>query len=224
MEVKNYKKKENVVNVYIREDSEAQLFKANRDSTAPKGTIENPYTMGEFKSKMIEGSWCGGYVEGLEYVGPYDYVIDTDPATGLFILIPATHVSSSNSSVSGESSSSSSDSSSSSSSTSDMTTLTIREMDVAWYNVDFHITKWSNTTNMGVSIDVSFKGTAKIAYATLEFYANSKLKQSIIMNIPKISNSSSSYSKYNLGSHSFNKQNDDNAYFCLKYGEYDVSF
>lgn len=38
------------------------------NASAAKGTSENPYTESEFESMCDEGTWSGGYVEGMGYV------------------------------------------------------------------------------------------------------------------------------------------------------------
>ncbi len=42
---------------------------AQSNSSSPKGSINNPYTMSEFND-FENGTWPGGYVEGLGYVAP----------------------------------------------------------------------------------------------------------------------------------------------------------
>ncbi|MCM1372769.1 MAG: hypothetical protein NC113_05475 [Bacteroides sp.] len=39
----------------------------NDGSNAPKGTANNPYTESEYESMVENGTWPGGYVEGLGY-------------------------------------------------------------------------------------------------------------------------------------------------------------
>ena len=36
----------------------------------PKGSYENPYTYGEYEQMTNDGTWPGGFVEGIGFVGP----------------------------------------------------------------------------------------------------------------------------------------------------------
>lgn len=45
---------------------------------AAKGTSSNPYTQAEFEEMVNNGTWSGGYVEGLGYCLPEIDVIGSD--------------------------------------------------------------------------------------------------------------------------------------------------
>ena len=53
--------------------------KSQNEGNSPKGSIDNPYSESEYNSMLDNGTWPGGYVEGLGYCLPGVDVITSMP-------------------------------------------------------------------------------------------------------------------------------------------------
>ena len=53
----------------------------SEDSTSPKGSYDNPYTEDEFNSMSAAGTWTGGWVDGMGYVG---LTVEVTPSSDSF--------------------------------------------------------------------------------------------------------------------------------------------
>jgi hypothetical protein len=46
------------------------IVSKDEDNKYPKGSYQNPYTDSEFEEMMENGTWLGGFVENIGYIGP----------------------------------------------------------------------------------------------------------------------------------------------------------
>lgn len=111
MKIENYKPEKNRLLHAVVEDAEMNLL-----SSDDKGTKTNPYSMMEFIDLLYMHKWDGGYVTGLGYVGPDDYVVSDDSTSDNIHIVKNTGSSSEDSYSSSSSESSSEESSPESSS------------------------------------------------------------------------------------------------------------
>ena len=55
--------------------------KSQNEDNPPKGSINNPYSLDEFNSMCDNGTWNGGYVEGMGYCLPTIEVTTSMPGS-----------------------------------------------------------------------------------------------------------------------------------------------
>lgn len=52
----------------MKKISTLNVISQSNGTTDPKGSASNPYTLDEYEKKLNEGTWTGGFVEGIGYV------------------------------------------------------------------------------------------------------------------------------------------------------------